>query len=334
MNDRKIIPTFLVVSVVSILLSQAVIAPSGEYSVTVSSGEGGNVGGVSTATVSAAPSDSGGGGGGSSSGGTTTTTPSTTTPKTPTPTEPTPPVAVTPVSEPVTDTATIQQVVNVINPADLGVTEVNVENVQVTKTAVAETTTTTQSAILQQTVDQVLPTATEPAAQQVLNEIKQAVSSGSSSPIAVNVQVEVFEVKEKTTNKTAFSTKFTLTIEGKEDSKNLKIVEVIPKSVAANVIDVVFQGEQPDVLQADPIVQWTFPTLQSGETKSLSYAVPKKVETVETKTIATAEAVALPTPPIIGPTPAPSPNYVYILIGLVGAAAVGYLVYKNFIVKK
>lgn len=252
-----------------------------------------------------------------------------------TPAEPTPgptPVTVvnvTTVSEPVTETAAIQEVITSVSPTALNVTEIKVENVEVTKIGVAELTTTTQAPILANTIDTVLPTATESTAQQVLTEIKQSVSTGAASPIAVNVNVEVFEIKEKTTNKTAFVSKFTLAVEAKSDAKNVKIVEVIPKSLASNVVQVVFKGEQPEVLQADPIVQWIFPTMKEGELRYLSYELPKKVETVETKTIAVAEAVEAPAP---APTPAPEISSLYI-IGLIVAAIVIFIIYKVFMKK-
>ncbi len=347
MNDYKLFPAFLVVF---ILLIPIVIAPpSGETSITISSGDtGGNLGATTSlkangASCSAASECTGGycnsgvcassapsGGGGPSGGtsGTTTTTTTTTPAPTPTPTPEAPkPTAITSVSVPVTETKAVEEIASAIKPADLGVTEIKAENVQVTKTGIAEVVTTTQATILQQTVESVLPTVTDESAKQVLNEIKQAISSGSSAPVSVSSTVEVFEVKEKTTNKTAFASKISLTFKANKDLQDVNIVEVIPKTVAASIADVLFLGNQPKVLQADPIVQWIFPEVKEGETKYLSYQVAKKIETLETKTIATAEVVKVPTPL---PPEEEKPSIVpYVIIGLVVLVAVGYFVYKQ-----
>ena len=243
---------------------------------------------------------------------------------TPTPTV-TPPIQVVAVKQTITEKQTIQEVVTAIKPADLGVETIKIENLEVTKTGVAETTTTTQAPILEKVVEEAIKAATEEPAKQVLNEIKQAVSSGSSSPVSVSTTVEVFEVKEKTTEKTAFSSKITLTLKADKELKDVNIVEVIPKSVAASILEVVFLGEKPKILQADPIVQWIFPVVEEGETKYLSYQVAKKVEKLETKTVAVAEA-ALPE----AKPEAPSFTYVYILLGAVVAVVVVYFLYKKF----
>ncbi|MEK6910055.1 MAG: hypothetical protein AABW61_03200, partial [Candidatus Aenigmatarchaeota archaeon] len=163
-------------------------------------------------------------------------------------------------------------------------------------------------------------------AKQVLNEIKQAVSSGSSSPVSIVTTVEVFEVKEKTTGKTAFASKITLEIKADKDLKDVNIVEVIPKSVAASILDVIFLGEQPKVLQADPIVQWEFPEVKKDETKDLSYQVPKKIEKIESQTVAVAEAVA----PEVKPEIKVSLTAIYIIVGIVAGISILYILYKKF----
>ncbi len=244
------------------------------------------------------------------------------------------PTPVTNVSVPVTEPTIVQQIVSVINPADLGVNQINIENVQVTKIGVAEVTTTTQSAILESTIQNVLPTVTDATAQQALNEIKQALSIGASSPVAVTTMLEVFEVKEKTTNKTAFSTKISLSFKADKKLQDVNIVEVIPKTVAASISQVLFSGEQPKVLQSDPIVQWVFPVVEEGQTKSLSYQVAKKLVTVDTKTIAVGEVVA-PTPlPKVTLPEKPSFTYLYIIGGLVVVLVIAYIVYRQMKMKK
>lgn len=256
---------------------------------------------------------------------------------TPTPTPvPAPPSApVIEVNVPVTDTVAVQEVITAVKPTDLGVSEVKTENIEVTKKGVAETSTTTSSPVLERVIEVALPTATEEPAKQILNEIKQSVSSGSSTPVSVTTRVEVFEVKEKTTEKTAFVSKITLTLKPDRDLKDVVIVEVIPKSVASSISQVIFLGEQPKVLQADPVVQWEFPEVKKDETKNLAYQVLKKIEVIETKTVAVAEAIVTPPPP--APPSAPEgisiPSYIIIVAITFLLVLVGYVIYRKFMGK-
>ncbi len=239
-------------------------------------------------TTTTTTSTSGGGttvGGGGA--GTTTITPAA-----PTPTPPVQ-VPVTPVSVPVTDTSVIQEIITAITPQQLGVTEIDAGKIEVVKTGVAEAAVTATPSI----IDAVLPVATEQA-KDVLQEIKNEISSGGATGVQVSATLEVFEVKSKETGKTTFVSKISLEFKAAKDEKNVKIVEVIPKSVAASIAEVIFIGEQPTVLQADPIVQWQFSEVKQGETKDLSYTINKKLDTLNTTTIAVAQAAAVPAKPL------------------------------------
>lgn len=340
MNDYKIHTAFLAVFI--LLVPIVIAAPQGESSITISSGDtGGTIGSTSAlksdgASCSAANECTGGFCNSgvcassapstttpSSSGTSTTTTPSSdTTTTTPTP-EPAPtPIPVTPVKETVTKITTVQEIIRSIRPSDLGVTEIKPENVEVTKTGVAETSTPTQVPIVKNIIEKVLTSATEAQAQQVLSGIKQSVSSGSSAPVSVRATLEVFEVKEKTTGQTSHVSRVSLMIKPDKDLKNVNIVEVIPKSVAASISEVIFLGEQPKVLQADPIVQWEFSEVKKDETKDLSYQVNKKLDVLESNTVAVSEAV-------IAAPEAPSLIYIYIIIGIAAVAVVVYVLYKR-----
>jgi len=222
----------------------------------------------------------------------------------------------------VTETEKVKEILKSVKPEDFGVAEIKPENIEVTKTGVAEATTPTQAPILESIIEKVLPAATEAQAQQVLSEIKQSVSSGSSVPVSVSATLEVFEVKEKTTGQTSHVSKITLVLKPDEDLKDVNIVEVIPKSVAASASDVTFLGEQPKVLQADPIVQWEFAEVKKDETKDLSYQVNKKIEVLETNTVAVAQAPEEPAKPSV---------ILYIIIGvaIIGAIAVAYIFYMK-----
>jgi len=62
--------------------------------------------------------------------------------------------------------------------------------------------------------------------------------------------------------------------------ENGLLIETIPKSVAARAADIRFLGEQPVVLEQDPIVQYSFSPLSSQE---ISYAVKGRFDETEVR---------------------------------------------------
>lgn len=226
---------------------------------------------------------------------------------------------ITPEEIVITDVKTIEEITTVIKPEDLGVSEINIENLEVKQTGKVEVSTKADL----NTVEKVLTTATGEA-KQILGEVKTAVSAGAAITIPVTSKVEVFEVKEKTTGKSVFTSKVTVTFTADRDLKNVDIVEVIPKNIATSVDEIKFLGAQPKILQADPVVQWSFVEVKQGETKDLSYQISKKIEKVETTTIAVAESEVVPEVP---KKPSILP-VIYVIIGLVVIIAI-YFTYKT-----
>lgn len=249
---------------------------------------------TTTAAASSSSSSSGSGGGGgtgsesvSSSSTTTTTTPKTTTPTTPG-------VPVKTVSEPVTTTVDKSTIIQGIKPADLGITEVTAEKIEATKVGIAETTAT----VTAEKIDTVLQTATGEA-KTVLQEIKSSISSGSSASASVQAKLEVYQVKSTETGKQVYVSKISLSFTADKDAKKVEIVEVIPKSVAASINEIIFTGEKPKILQADPIVQWEFADVKQGDKKDLTYLVSKKLDTLNTTTVAVSTPVPAPVKPAV-----------------------------------
>lgn len=237
------------------------------------------------------------------------------------------------VSEKVTDAITITELIAGLKPSDLGVASLDSSKVDVIKTgAVSDTTTATET-----TVESALTAATDENAKQALAEIKETVSSSSSNAIQITTKLEVFNITSKQTNKTSVVSKITLTIKAGRDMKDVKVVEIIPKDVASSVASVVFKV-QPAILQSDPIVQWTFDSLQNGETKDLSYTVNKKLSSISSTSFAAAKISEAAQPPAqpVQPTQQPAEpadmTIVYALIAIIIIA--GIAVYSMKIKKK
>lgn len=309
--------TVFTVLILASLSIYALAAPLSESeAVTVgNSSQGSAVGSEATAApAAAAPAAAASSGGGGGGGGTTTpaTTPATTPTTAPTTTPTTTPtpvpteVPVTATNVAVTETTAKQEVINAVSPQDLGIAEVTPDKVTIVKTGTAETTITATPA----TIDVVSAAATDDSTKQLLNDIKQQISGQQSQPVTVQSKLEVFQVTSSDTGKSAFVSKVTLTFTAPDTLQNVVIVQVIPKSVAQTIADVIFGGQTPAVLQSDPVVQWTFDSVAKGETKDFSYSVKKKLDALPTTTVAVAKA------PEIQPTP-PVPAYDYTMIGII-----------------
>lgn len=336
--DRKLLlafPPAAVISTIFLLIALsvfAVAAPLSESeSVTVGNqSQGSAVGSEATAAPAAAApaaATTGGGGGGGGGGAaapapTPTPTPAPTPEPTPAPT-PAPPITTVPVTTtnvPVTETEKKQEVIRGVTPEELGITEITASNVEVTQTGAAELTVTATPTIIDSITQAI---ALEQGVKQVLEEIKNEISAQQAQAVSIQIKLEVFEVKSPETGKSTFVSKVSLTFTAPDTLQNVKIVQVIPKSVAQNVAEVIFGGGQPAVLQADPVVQWSFDSVAEGETKDLSYTVKKKLTSLEATTVAVASA------PAVQPAPTPAPAFdtttiiiVVVVIVVVAAVAV------------
>lgn len=133
-----------------------------------------------------------------------------------------------------------------------------------------------------------LEAATDETAKAVIQSIQKAVPK-TAGKVSISRSLATYKItnKEKTATEEKRS-KISLRIEAKEALKDVEVVEVIPKSVAQNVAELLF-GEAPRVLQADPIVMWAIPSLRAGESRDLSYVVKKSLTELESTTIAKAE---------------------------------------------
>jgi len=133
-------------------------------------------------------------------------------------------------------------------------------------------------------VEEALESATTDAAKEILEAIADAIPAEGTVTIDRSFKTYQVSNTEDTTDK-VYRTKIFLTITAGNDLREVIIVEVIPKSVAAEVSEIIF-GTSPKVLQEDPIVQWTITDLAKGKTMDLSYVVKSKVLSLDSQTLA------------------------------------------------
>ncbi|MBI4252589.1 Ig-like domain-containing protein [Candidatus Uhrbacteria bacterium] len=234
---------------------------------------------TSAATTSSSTSSGGVVSSSSSSSQTTTTTTTAT--------------AITATNVSVTNTNTVAVVTKGITASTLGVSAINAANLEVKQTGAATTATTEKKDVAaQQLKDMKSVDATEKKAQDALATLESMVTKGTVAPLALSQNVTRYEVKEKTTGKTASVTRVEQLFAPTKDTKDVTIVMTVPKSVAERASLLTFTGVQPEVLQDDPILRWTFAEVKAGETKDLSYQANKNLEKLEVKNVAVAAVPA------------------------------------------
>ena len=132
-------------------------------------------------------------------------------------------------------------------------------------------------------LDEVISQATG-AAKETLEKLKEQIAQGLSKAISVTANLKVYKVSNPTTGESVYRSMITLSYTADEDSELVEIIEVIPKDVAADVADLIFPGAQPEILQADPIIQWSFADVKKGDELETSYVVKGKLTEITSKT--------------------------------------------------
>ena len=202
----------------------------------------------------------------------------------------------------VVDNNLVTNLLDTIDPMDLGLTALDAENVKVT---LADTQTKRES-LSEGVLQEALAAAVTPEAQTVIQSIIDAVAQGQSGRVEVVQTTEVYEVKNEGNDRSVYRTKVTLKLVAPESTEEMTIVHVIPKDVAADVQEVLFTGALPEILQADPIVQWTFTDVSKGDEYDISYIVKGQKDTVQAKSTA-AYKVAAEEPAAVEPEPESEP---------------------------
>lgn len=217
-----------------------------------------------SASATTPPSDAGGdtsGGGGGAV--TTTTTPTTTT--------------------------TLPPAVDIISVAPtLGLEAADVESI----TRVGETITQ-EIIVTADNIREIITAVTAEEAISRLNDIAASLETGVVKEIRVTKSLDVYDVKLKGVADSQIKSRTTLTIRVTRDMEDVVIIEVIPKTVASHIDEVTFTNLQPSrILQADPVVEFTIPSIRAGETKLIYYVVNKKLTSITAETVAVGKEVA------------------------------------------
>ncbi len=147
-------------------------------------------------------------------------------------------------------------------------------------------------------------------AKAALAAIQQEVASGSSLPLSVTKTIEVIQATNKVTGEKVTVSVVKISIKAPADKglKGVEVVEVIPKAAASSISQVTFTGEKPAVLEADPVVKWTFADILKGQTKDLIYVVNKDISSIGTSTVAVSKKAEAAPPAPQAPAPTSGKN--------------------------
>ena len=112
-----------------------------------------------------------------------------------------------------------------------------------------------------------------------LKEIKKL----DDTPL-IEKELKVFEVTNEE-GEIAYVTRVIIRITHTDSINDLVVVEEIPKDVAMYASDIEFL-DLTEVLEEDPIVKWNFDHVPKDQAKEFGYSVDKKLDTVDSTTIA------------------------------------------------
>ncbi|HLD43123.1 MAG TPA: hypothetical protein VJB08_04010 [Candidatus Nanoarchaeia archaeon] len=215
---------------------------------------------INYSTTAAATSSTGGGGGGGGGG-----------------------AGATGATTPVTDSATISRITATIPP--------DWTNVRIDQVGETATVTTTPAAAA---VESALQKVTSPEAIAALQSVLNQLQSKEAVGVTVTKTLAVFKVQNKETGEELYRSQIIVVFTAPEDMKDVKVIEVILKDVAASSDDLIFPGIKPRILQKDPVLEFAVDVLKKGQTATFDYIVKKQLTEITSSTVAAGVAVEAP----------------------------------------
>lgn len=105
-----------------------------------------------------------------------------------------------------------------------------------------------------------------------------------SEKASLTKEVVVYRMKHKQSQKSDFVSKIILSYTAEDDTKSFSIVEQIPKEIASQASLLRFNID-PEIIEEDPIVKWSFNDVPKGGSLDISYSVPSRIKPLETQTV-------------------------------------------------
>ena len=119
--------------------------------------------------------------------------------------------------------------------------------------------------------------ALNPTDDEIANEL--AISDGLEAKVDIGLSGQVVTLEGADDMGPVEKSVFTMSVSATEAVVDVRIVKIIPKSIAVNVADLTFSAE-PDVVESDPIVLWDIGSLEAGENVELVFSTDGAVEPI------------------------------------------------------
>ncbi len=171
-----------------------------------------------------------------------------------------------------------------ITPADVDSNKVQIIEIPVKAVVVPEIIPESPEKIIELIVESVKADI-KPEVIEKIKPIVQKLSQPDVVKPVIEKSLKVYGIKNIETEKTILVSKVVISIIGSEEIKDISIIEIIPKAVAQSADELTF-SEPPIIIQSDPIVQWNVSELSVGQKKDISYIVKKKIESLDSITVA------------------------------------------------
>jgi hypothetical protein len=150
------------------------------------------------------------------------------------------------------------------------------------------------------------------AAKDYINSLISGMNSGKLGAAGLDHKVETFRITTVYSNSQASAarTRVTITIKALYDIYDLRIIELIPKSVVSSSSALIFVDKKPKMISPDPLLEWSIPSFKKGESRSFTYYIRDAVASDDFRTIAVFDAlktqvpVAAPTGDVVAEQPA------------------------------
>lgn len=122
----------------------------------------------------------------------------------------------------------------------------------------------------------------DPAAVEALEELIADLEKEGMEQIEITKTLDVFKVTMKGSTSFSYRSRIMLEFVPETSLKNVRIIVVIPKTVANHISEITFIDLQPTrILQADPVAEFIIPSVIKGQKVSITYIVNKRLTSVD-----------------------------------------------------
>ncbi|MEW5896512.1 MAG: hypothetical protein AB1668_02365 [Nanoarchaeota archaeon] len=146
------------------------------------------------------------------------------------------------------------------------------------------------------------------------------------------VRISNYVIKSKANGEELTVAKVEKSFTAADNFEVVEIIESIPKTVAASTDNILFTGEQPAIVQKDPLFKWSFVSLKKSETKDLSYFIINRyLEKYEGVSFVVASPEKFPPAVLQIPLAIKMTYWGYILSGIL-FLSLAYLAYRSYLI--